>query len=137
MRISQEADYAIRVVLYLSQLGYGEIVGAKTIADNEAISLRFLLKLLPKLIKSGIIQSFRGIKGGYALAKPPEKINLKEVIEAIDGPIYMNRCLYEPEYCNKHYTPYCKAHQVLNNINRVLVAELERANFLSIVKHDI
>ncbi|BBB90173.1 MAG TPA: Rrf2 family transcriptional regulator [Methylomusa anaerophila] len=137
MRISQEADYAIRVVLYLSQLEYGEIVGAKTIADNEAISLRFLLKLLPKLIKSGIIQSFRGIKGGYALAKPPEQINLKAVIEAIDGPICMNRCLYDPEYCNKHYTAHCKAHQVLSKVNEVLVAELERINFLSILKQDI
>ncbi len=137
MRISQETDYAIRVVLYLSQLGYGEIVGAKTIAEHEAISLRFLLKLLRKLIKTGIIHSHRGIKGGYSLAKPPEKINLKEVIEAIDGPIYINRCLYEPEYCNKQYTAHCKAHQALSNVNKLLAAELERLNFQSILKQDI
>lgn len=137
MRISQEADYAIRVVLYLSELGYGEIAGAKSIADHEAISLRFLLKLLRKLIKSGIIRSLRGIKGGYVLAKPPEKINLKEVIEAIDGPICLNRCLDDPEFCNKHYTPHCKAHKVLNSVNQKLVAELERTDFLSILKQDI
>ncbi len=137
MKISQEADYAIRVVLYLSQLGYGQIAAAKTIAEQEAISLRFLLKLLRKLIKADLIQSYRGINGGYALAKPPEKINLKEVIEAIDGPLGLNRCLFEPEFCNKHYAARCKAHKVLYNVNQKLVAELEGVNFLSILKQKV
>jgi Rrf2 family protein len=134
MRLSQEADYAIRVVLFLSQLNYGEVVGARTIADHEAISLRFLLKLLQKLIKAGILQSFRGIKGGYALAKLPEDINLKEVIEAIGGPIYLNRCLYDPEYCNLHRAEHCKAHRALYDVNRLLTGKLESINFKNILE---
>lgn len=133
MRISQEADYAIRVVTYLSQAKLTEVVGAKIIADHESITLPFLLKLLRKLTKAGIIQSFRGTKGGYALTKPPEKISLKEVIEAIDGPVCLNPCLADPQGCNRLFTPHCKAHQALRNVNRVLADELERINFRSIL----
>ena len=132
MRISQEADYAIRVVTYLTQTKQ-DIVRAKVIAAHAAITLPFLLKLLRKLIKSGIVQSFRGANGGYALAKPPEQMSLKEVIEAIDGPICLNPCLADPAGCSRHYTPQCKAHQALSGVNRKLAAELERINFRSIL----
>lgn len=134
MRISQEADYAIRVVLYLSKVGCGIVVGAKIISEHEVISLRFLLKLLGKLAKCGIVQSFRGVNGGYALAKLPENINLREVIEAIDGPIYMNRCLYDPAYCTKRMGSSCEVHQILGQINQALVGQLEQMNFLKIIK---
>jgi Rrf2 family protein len=134
VRISQEADYAIRVVLYLSHLGYGEVVGAQTIAEHEAISLRFLLKLFRKLVKAGIIQSFRGVNGGYALARIPAQINLKEVIEAIDGPICMNRCIYDPAHCNKNSAARCEAHRALCAVNDVLVEKLASINFLNIME---
>lgn len=136
MRISQEADYAIRVVLYLSKAGYGTVVGAKKISEQEVISLRFLLKLLGKLAKCGIVQSFRGVNGGYALAKLPEDISLREVIEAVDGPIYMNRCLYDPALCTKRMGSSCEVHQVLGQINQALVRQLEQMNFGKIInKH--
>lgn len=136
MRISQEADYAIRVVVHLSQVNQYEIVAAKTIADQEAISLPFLLKLLRKLIQAGIVKSFRGIKGGYSLAKAPEAISLRDVIEAIDGPICLNACLADADNCNKRYTPHCKAHQTLRKVNHMLVKELERIDFRSILQQN-
>ena len=136
MRISQETDYAIRIVLYLSEKESGHIAGAKTIAAQESVSLRFLLKILRKLIQAGIVQSYRGMNGGYSLAKLPQNINLKEVIEAIDGPICINRCLYDAEYCNKHYASQCKAHKVLASVNRRLAAEFDNISFRSIVEQD-
>jgi Rrf2 family transcriptional regulator, iron-sulfur cluster assembly transcription factor len=69
MRITQEADYGFRVILYLSKLGYGEKSSAKTISREQGIPLRFLLKLLRKLTCSGIIKSYRGVNGGYALTE--------------------------------------------------------------------
>lgn len=133
MRISQEADYAIRVILYLSKVSYGTVIGAKIISEQEAISLRFLLKILGKLTKRGIVQSFRGVNGGYALAKLPEDISLREVIEAVDGPVYMNRCLYDPKHCTRRMGSNCEVHQVLRQINHVLLSQLEQMNFLKIL----
>ena len=133
MKITQEADYALRVILYLSKLGYGERVEARIISEQEGLPLRFLLKLLRKLTKSGIVVSFRGVKGGYALNKQPKDINLKDVIEAIDGPICINRCIYDPRYCNAGKNGNCEIHRTLCKIQRKLVSELEALNFQEIL----
>lgn len=132
MRITQEADYALRVVLYLSRLGYNARVTAKIIAEKESIPLRFLLKLLRKLKKAGIVKSYMGANGGYALNKEPEEITLKNVIEAIDGPIHLNRCLYDPEKCNLYRTSKCPVHHALYKVQSNLIKQLESINFKNI-----
>ncbi|KEI97562.1 RrF2 family transcriptional regulator [Clostridium botulinum] len=136
MKITQEADYALRVIFHLSKLGYGERVEARIISEQEGLPLRFLLKLLRKLTKSGIVVSFRGVKGGYALNKQSKDINLKDVIEAIDGPICINRCIYDPRYCNAGKNGNCEIHRALCKIQRKLVSELEAVNFQEILDKD-
>lgn len=133
MKITQEADYALRVILHLSKLGYGEKVEARVISENEELPLRFLLKLLRKLTKARIVISYRGVKGGYALNKEPKDINLKDVIEAIDGPICINRCIYNPEYCNAGKNGNCEIHRSLCKIQKKLANELEAVNFQNIL----
>ncbi|EJP6471688.1 Rrf2 family transcriptional regulator [Clostridium sporogenes] len=134
MKITQEADYALRVILHLSKLGYGEKVEARIISEEEELPLRFLLKLLRKLKKAGIVTSFRGVKGGYALNKQPKDINLKDVIEAIDGPICINRCIYDPKYCNAGKNGNCQIHKTLCKIQKKLVNELEAVDFQDILE---
>ncbi|ENK1243327.1 Rrf2 family transcriptional regulator [Clostridium sporogenes] len=134
MKITQEADYALRVILHLSKLGYGEKVEARIISEEEELPLRFLLKLLRKLKKAGIVVSFRGVKGGYALNKQPKDINLKDVIEAIDGPICINRCIYDPKYCNAGKNGNCQIHKALCKIQKKLVNELEAVDFQDILE---
>lgn len=129
MRITQEADYALRVILYLTRADYGAKVDASTIAESEGIPLRFLLKLLRKLIHPGIIKSFRGVNGGYALNRLPEEISLKDVIEAIDGPICVNRCLTNPEVCNAKKNGNCDVHKALQGIQKNLFLDLGKINF--------
>ncbi|PRR78352.1 HTH-type transcriptional regulator IscR [Clostridium liquoris] len=129
MNITQEADYAIRAVLILSKEGEGAKLDAKTIAERGCVPLRFLLKLLRKLIKAGIIKSFRGVNGGYALLKNSKDISLKEVIEAIDGPIAINRCLKNDSFCNANRNFNCSVHKHLDTIQKVLEDELEKVNF--------
>ncbi|MDT8717186.1 Rrf2 family transcriptional regulator [Clostridium sp. 19966] len=129
MKITQEADYALRVVLYLSKLGYDNKMDAATIAEHEGLPLRFLLKLLRKLITADIIKSYRGVNGGYALNKLPEDITFKDVIQAIDGPICVNRCIYDPSYCNVHRSNKCEIHNALSQVQIDLLAQLGKINF--------
>jgi len=129
MKITQEADYGLRVILYLSKLEYGAKVDASTIAAHEVLPLRFLLKLLRKLIVPGIIRSYRGVNGGYSLNKLPEEITLKDVIEAIDGPICVNRCIVDPEYCNAKKGSHCEVHRAFEGVQKSLVSELSKVNF--------
>ncbi|MBU3161739.1 Rrf2 family transcriptional regulator [Clostridium frigoris] len=133
MKITQEADYGLRVVIYLCKLGYGEKVESKVISEKEGIPQRFLLKLLRKLIQADIIKSYRGVKGGYAINKLPQQINLRDVIEAIDGPICVNRCVTEPSFCNLNKSGVCIVHKAMTKVQKKLNAELESINFKQLV----
>jgi Rrf2 family transcriptional regulator, iron-sulfur cluster assembly transcription factor len=137
MRITQESDYGFRVILYLSKLGYGKKIEAKTISKDENIPLRFLLKLLRKLTQADIIKSYRGVNGGYSLNQMPENITLKDVIESIDGPIHINRCLYDPDHCNLKRSHICGVHSALETVQIKLTKELESINFKDILDDNI
>lgn len=129
MNITQESDYAIRSVLILVKNQEKHILDAKTICELGNIPLRFLLKLLRKLIKSGIIKSYRGINGGYSLAKKPIEINLKDIIESIEGPITINRCLYDKDSCSAGKGDNCCIHGALFRVQSKMIDELEKINF--------
>ena len=98
MRITLESDYALRI---LGALAVHEgRVDAKTLSDEISVTQRFTLKILHKLVSTGYVKSYKGVRGGYQLNIPPEKITLKSVIELIDGPIAISRCLESSEACS-------------------------------------
>lgn len=129
MRLNQATDYAFRAVLYLSCLPRGQVVEAKFIAEEEHIPMRFLLKILRLLTQAGIVESYRGINGGYALAKPPAEITMLDVIEAIEGPIRINRCLISPEECSKKFSPRCPIHHALFSVQHSMADQFSKYNF--------
>mgnify|MGYP002552668825 CR=1 FL=1 len=91
MRITHEADYAIRVAYCLALAGEKQC--AKDISEATGVTLRFALKILRKLTQSGITKSYKGVAGGYELNHSPSEISLGAIIECIDGPIAINHCL--------------------------------------------
>ena len=98
MRITLESDYALRILGALAV--HDGRVDAKTLSDEISVTQRFTLKILHKLVSSGYVKSYKGVRGGYQLNIPPEKITLKAVIELIDGPIAISRCLESSEACS-------------------------------------
>ncbi len=129
MQLNQATDYAFRAVLYLSMQPPGEVIEARAIAGSLVIPNRFLLKIMRLLAKGGIVRSFQGVGGGYALARNPGEITLKDVVEAIEGPIRINKCLVDPAYCNRQGVPHCAVHQALGSIQDVLAQEFASHNF--------
>ena len=129
MNINQESDYAFRIVLMLSKEGVDNRLDAKTLSEQGSIPLRFLLKLTRKLTQSEIVTSYRGVNGGYSITKEPESITLKDVVEAIQGPIIVTRCLYDKKACSANKISYCSIHKALSNVQNTLVDELEKVNF--------
>ena len=93
MRITQESDYALRIVTSLA--ARDAVLDAKSVSDETSVSLRFALKILHKLVQGGIVCSYKGVNGGYRLAVSHNRITVKDVIELIDGPISICRCLIE------------------------------------------
>ncbi|WP_071027646.1 RrF2 family transcriptional regulator [Peptoniphilus raoultii] len=127
MRITQETDYAFRIVSFLAKHEF-EIIGAPIIAKEEGVSERFTLRILRKLNLAGITYALRGVKGGYSLKKPKEEITLYDIIVAVDGPIIINKCLENGPYCSKHTKDgmkHCKFHVKLNKIQSSIINMFE------------
>lgn len=93
MQITRQADYAVRAVHYLAQLGPDQRAATSQIAQEMHIPPSFLAKIVSQLSVAGLLQTSRGARGGVSLARPPEEISLLEVVEAIDGPILLNECV--------------------------------------------
>ena len=87
MRISAKTDYALRAAIELAAIGSSEPVKGEAIANAQGIPLRFLENILSDLRNAGIVESRRGVEGGYLLARPAEQIALADVIRAVDGPL--------------------------------------------------
>lgn len=123
MRITHEADYAVRILAFLANTD--QVVGAKEISARTGVTQRFTLKILHKLIGAAVVESFRGASGGYRLKRRPAELSLGEVIEIIDGPIQINHCLEGGYDCTRvEDKTCCQFHHVFRDVNRRLRADL-------------
>lgn len=127
MQMNLESDYAIRIVFTIANAN-GRI-DAKTISKRIGVSLRFSLKILRKLVMNDIVISFMGTNGGYELAKSPKDINLYDVICAIDGEYYFNRCVNDDYICSRMGEGRCKFNKVFDEISKDTIIKLKSYTF--------
>ncbi len=127
MRISLETDYAVRIVWCLANSG--KRLSASIIAKNTRVTEKFCLKILRKLVSKGIVKSFKGIGGGYELNKNPEDITLKQVIEVIEGPIVISRCLADDYNCEHQSECTCYFHNVFYEASEQMAKKFDSVNF--------
>ena len=126
MHITLEADYAVRIVSCLAQSGVR--MEAKNISEQTGVTLRFSLKILRKLVSGGVVKSFKGIHGGYELARPLEEISLGDVISIVEGPMVLSRCLNEGYDCNCDRAS-CQFHAVYDDISQMVRQKLAAVKF--------
>src|SRR5689334_134020 len=91
LEVTRQADYALRAAVEIARRPPGERIATATVAARQNIPLPFLAKIVSQLVIRGILETTRGASGGVSLARPPAAITMREVIEAIDGPIATNR----------------------------------------------
>ena len=130
MHITLESDYAVRIVYCLAQNG-GRMEAA-AIAEQTGVTLRFSLKILRKLVAGGLVKSYKGAGGGYELAKNSKEISLYEVIEQVEGPYAICRCLNEEGYdCNRNRQACmeCKFVRIYADISEMVRKRLEGISF--------
>jgi Rrf2 family protein len=87
VRISAKVDYAVRAAVELAAAPGEKPVKAERIATAQDIPLNFLENILGELRHAGIVRSHRGADGGFRLARPPEEINVADIIRAVEGPL--------------------------------------------------
>jgi Rrf2 family protein len=92
MEVSNKADYALHAMIYVAAMGNHHLCTINEIAEQEKIPREYLAKILKELVGKGYLRSYKGIHGGYKLAKAAGEISFLSIIEAMDGPFSVISC---------------------------------------------
>ena len=101
IRITRQTDYGILLLSHMASCPTAEVHTAKNIARLKKISFPMVSKILKALAKAGLLVSLRGVKGGYRLAATTERISIGDVIQALEGPIGITECSFNPGACEQ------------------------------------
>lgn len=117
VELTREADYAIRCVLEAAR--HNRISTAE-LAQHTELSPSFLGKIVGVLARAGILETRRGAGGGVRLGRPADAITVLEVIEAVQGPLHVNRCMRVPPACER--AQHCPILPLCREAQEALVA---------------
>ena len=127
MFLNNETDYAIRIISCLAE--HDERIDAAGIAEKTGVTQRFTLKILHRLVQGGIVKSFKGIKGGYVLARSAGEITLLQVVEEIYGPLNLSRCHSDGSCGCTHPNGFCEYKDVFSDITKYMRKKLSEVTF--------
>ncbi len=128
MKLSLRGEYALRALLVLGLNYEGPVVRIQTISEQQNIPKGFLEQILNDLKSAGIVQSKRGVAGGYRLARPPEEITLAAVVRHIEGALAPVRCVSERFYqkCSCPDESRCAIRSAMKEIRDAVVKIAEQ-----------
>jgi Rrf2 family protein len=128
MKLSLRGEYALRALLVLGLKYDDSVVRIQTISEEQNIPKRFLEQILNDLKSAGIVQSKRGVAGGYRLARKPEEITLAAVVRHVEGALAPVSCVSERFYekCSCPDESRCAIRSVMKEIRQAVVAIAER-----------
>ena len=130
LRLSKKADYALMAVKHLAQRPDGGSASAREIAEAYDIPLELLAKVLQRLVRSRLLVSVQGTRGGYRLGRSAQTIPVADVIQAVDGPVTVTACSPDDHRCDQYSKcsirdPLWKIRgRILDALTTVTVAEL-------------
>lgn len=131
LRVSRLTDYAT-VVMTCIATHSGEVLSTAQIADEAQLELPTVSKLLKSLSHAGLVESFRGVNGGYRLARPAAAITLAQIVEAMEGPLGMTECSTADGQCER--ASQCGVRGSWQRINDVVARALRAVSLADMIK---
>lgn len=125
MQLTRAADYGVRVMVYLAGQEPHARISLVTLAKATGAPESFLSKVMQALTRGALIASQRGHAGGFMIAPRGRQASMREVIEAVDGPIQLNVCLGSDRLCARQ--GWCPVHPVWVKAQRAMLDVLESA----------
>jgi FeS assembly SUF system regulator len=133
IRLGKLTDYGVLLMCQMARSPQAKWHTARELAEESRLPVPTVGKLLRMLLRSGLLTSHRGIKGGYVLARSPELIPLTEIISALEGPFALTQCSSDAaEVCNLESTcPVRDNQRILSQaiggaLGRIMLADLTR-----------
>ena len=130
LRLSKKADYALIAMKHLAQRSDVALTSAREIAESYDIPIELMAKVLQRLVRTRLLTSQQGTRGGYALSRAATGITVADVIQAIDGPFTVTACSPENHTCEQYgkcsiRDPLWRIRErILNALGTVTVAEM-------------
>lgn len=132
MQLSTKGRYGARAMLDLAMRYNKGPVMVKEIAARQQLSEKYLEQILSDLKKAGLVVSYQGKKGGFELARPPEEISLREVLEALEGSFAPVRCVDDESFCPRKNV--CAMRDIWENLRDAHVAVLNEWTLDRLIK---
>lgn len=132
MKLSRTVTYALQAALQLAQSDSSLPVPCSYLAEQGQMPERFLLQILRSMVTHGVLQSTRGVEGGYRLRRLPEDISLLEIIEAVDGPLAADM----PEDATLPLDSVTKLHSALEEVTAITRRQLESIKLSQLLSHE-
>jgi Rrf2 family protein len=117
----------------LARQPFKKICFVNEISEEYKIPRSFLAKILQKLVKAKIVRSYRGVKGGFSLAKQARDISVLNVLEAIEGKLALNICLPDKKMCN--FSRHCPVSAVWATAQSKVIEVLSKSNFEDMARY--
>jgi Rrf2 family protein len=122
LKISTASVIGLHVTLFLAK-SPGQSIATKAVAEGLKVSASHLSKVLQRLAKAGIVRATRGPGGGHILSRPLSEIRLRDILEAIEGPIKLSNCLRISPSCGDNG---CMLGDLLESINSQVLQHFEK-----------
>jgi len=133
--VRRNTDYAARLMVYLANHYGNGPVSTRAAAADEDVPYQLACKLMQKLNSAKLVESCMGPKGGFALAREPSKINMLEVVKAIQGPIIINRCVMTGDDCSRRRT--CPVRNRLADLQKSMDKGLAAITFDKLLRNSL
>lgn len=131
LTLSTKTRYGTRMLVFLAgKEQVGRCVSSREIGEAEDVSADYVEQILAKLRSAGIVRSRRGPKGGFVLALDPAEITVTDVLQAMEGPLFIIACLAEG--CPR--SPRCVTQPLWRKANEALLAVLSEATIAQLAE---
>ncbi len=131
LRLSKLTDYGTVIMAFMAR-SPERVYTAREITDQVRVALPTVSKVLKLLAQEGLLVSYRGVNGGYRLARAPREISVARIISALEGPIGFTECSLSPGLCN--HESWCSIRPNWQWINSAILAALERITLAEMVQ---
>ena len=134
LKINHQTDYAVRVILALAKQGEGVRVSTSQIQQGMLIPPALLPRIVARLARAGLVNTFPGREGGLTLPRPASEITLRDVVEEFEGPILLSECLQVRGEDDCPFQASCPARSKWGRVQVAMLREMAAITFESLAQ---